>query len=254
MTETVPSTGPMSAPLQLIRADVRVRDFQRWMGIKRLQDEDHAMHCLLTECFGDLAPKPFRLIVPRGAACGVLYGYGHVEADALRDAAGVYADPLQAKILPGRTINSKPMPTEWQAGKQLGFEARIRPIVRRSRNAETHPSREWDAFQLKAMQYPKNEMPCSREEVYREWLSDQFDRRGGAQLESAELRSFQRTHAVRKLRARHSEGPDAVMRGVLTITDADAFTALLTQGIGRHRAYGYGMLLLRPAGGRRIER
>ena len=208
------------------------------------------MHCLLTECFGDLAPKPFRLIVPRGAACGVLYGYGHTGADALRDAAGMYADPLQVKILPGHTISSKPMPTEWRAGKRLGFETRIRPVVRRSRNAESRPGREWDAFQLKAMQYPKNGMPCSREEVYRKWLSDQFERRGGAQLESAELQSFQRTRAVRKLRARyseHSEGPDAIMWGVLVITDAATFTTLLSQGIGRHRAYGYGMLLLRPA-------
>ena len=254
MRDTATSTDSPAAPLQLIRADVRIRDFQRWMGCKRLQDADHAMHCLLTECFGDLAPKPFRLIVPRGAVCGVWYGYGHAGADSLRDAAGIYADPLQAKIIPVHTINSKPMPTEWRADKQLGFETRIRPIVRRSRNAESHPGREWDAFQLKAMQYPKNEMPCSREEVYREWLSGQFDRRGGARLESAELRSFQRTRAVRKLRARHSEGPDAVMRGVLTITDAAAFTALLTQGIGRHRAYGYGMLLLRPACGRLSER
>ena len=247
MMDVATSTDSPAAPLQLIRADIRIRDFQRWMGCKRLQDPDHAMHCLLTECFGDLAPKPFRLIVPRGAACGVLYGYGQAEADTLREAAGVYADPLQAKIIPGHTINSKPMPTEWRTEKQLGFETRIRPIVRRSRNTESCPGREWDAFQLKAMQYPKNEMPCSREEVYREWLSDQFDRRGGARLESAELRSFQRTRAVRKLRARHSEGPDAIMRGVLTITDAAAFTTLLTQGIGRHRAYGYGMLLLRPA-------
>ena len=248
MMDTATSTDSLTTPLQLIRADVRVRDFQRWMGCKRLQDADHAMHCLLTECFGDLAPKPFRLIVPRGVARGVLYGYGHAEADALRDAAGIYADPLQAKILPGHTINSKPMPTEWRADKQLGFETRIRPVVRRSRNVESRPGREWDAFQLRAMQYPKNGMPCGREEVYREWLSDQFARRGGARLKSAELRSFQRTRAVRKLRASHSEGPDAVMRGVLTVTDATAFTALLTQGIGRHRAYGYGMLLLRPAG------
>ena len=244
MTDAATSTDSLAAPLQLVRADVRVRDFQRWMGGKRLQDPDHAMHCLLTECFGDLAPKPFRLIVPRGASCGVLYGYGHTEADALRDAAGMYADPLQTKILPGHALNSKPMPTAWRAGRRLGFETRIRPIVRRSRNAS---GREWDAFQLKAMPYPKHEMPYSREEVYREWLSDQFVRRGGARLESVELRSFQRTRAVRKLRARHSEGPDALMRGVLTITDAAAFTALLTQGIGRHRAYGYGMLLLRPA-------
>ena len=31
------------------------------MGMRRLQDTDHAMHCLLTECFGDFAPKPFRV-------------------------------------------------------------------------------------------------------------------------------------------------------------------------------------------------
>ena len=237
-------------PLQMIRVEIRVRDFQRWMGTRRLQDPDHAIHCLLKESFGDLAPQPFRLILPRGSSKGVLYGYGMADADALRAAAGIYTDPLQAKILPGHTINSKPMPSEWPAGKQLGFETRVRPIVRRTRNAESRPGKEWDAFQLKAMQYPKNGMPCSREEVYREWLSDQFERRGGAQLDlnKTKLVSFQRTHAVRKPHTRHSEGPDAVLRGILTITDADTFANLLAQGVGRHRAYGYGMLLLRPAG------
>lgn len=262
MMDAVTSTDSLAAPLQLVRADIRVRDFQRWMGIKRLQDADHAMHCLLTECFGDLAPKPFRLIVPRGASCGVLYGYEHAEADALREAASIYADPLQAKILPGHTINSKPMPMEWRAGKRLGFEARIRPIVRLEKDTSRipagvqrcfkegglRPGKECDAFLWEAIKHPEMDaMRRSREEVYTEWLSRQFDRRGGARLESAALRSFQRTRAVRKLHARHSEGPDAIMQGILTITDADAFTSLLTQGIGRHRAYGYGMLLLRPA-------
>ena len=269
MTDAATLTGPMLAPLQLIRADIRVHNFQRWMGIKRLQDVDHAIHCLLTECFGDLAPKPFRLIVPRSAACGVLYGYGHAEADALRDAAGIYADPLQAKILPGHTINSKPMPTEWRAGKRLGFETRVRPIVRLEKDTSRVPSgvqryfkggglrpgKECDAFLWEAIKHPETSTTRrSREEVYTEWLSGQFDRRGGARLESADLRSFQRTRAVRKLHTRHSEGPDAVMRGVLTITDATAFTALLAQGIGRHRAYGYGMLLLRPACAEPAER
>ena len=59
--------------------------------------------------------------------------------------------------------------------------------------------------------------------------------------------SFRRTRAVRKLHGQQSEGPDAVMRGNLTVTDSDSFVALLARGIGRHRAYGYGMLLLRPA-------
>jgi len=43
-------------------------------------------------------------------------------------------------------------------------------------------------------------------------------------------------------------GPDAVFKGVLQIHDADAFNRLLRRGIGRHRAFGFGMLLLKPAG------
>ncbi len=238
-----------SQPLFMIRTEVALREFRRWMGIKRLQDADHAMHCLLTESFGELAPRPFRLMMPRDQSRGVLYGYAQAEATALRNAAGTYADPSQLRILSADRIASKPMPSVWQAGNRLGFETRIRPIARRSRNADHRPGTEWDAFQLEAIRYPKGEMPRSREAVYTDWLSEQFNRRGGAQLDRdrTKLVSFQRTRAVRRLHARHSEGPDAVMRGVLTIMNPDAFSHLLAHGIGRHRAYGYGMLLLRPA-------
>ena len=237
------------APLQMIRADISVRDFQRWMGSRRLQDADHAMHCLLTECFGELAPKPFRAMFPRGGSKGTLYGYGTADADALRDAAGTFACPLQSQIIPAGSLDSKPMPAEWPAGKRLGFEVRIRPIVRRTRQAYSRPGKEYDAFQIEADQYPRGEMPRNREEVYRVWLASRFDVRGGAKLESASMQSFQRIRAYRKRNAaRYSEGPDALMRGELTVTDGAAFACLLKKGIGRHRAYGYGMLLLRPAG------
>ena len=89
---STPAAGQLS--LQMLRADVNVREFQRWAGIKRLHDNDHAMHCLLTECFGrEMSPKPFRTIFPRGGSKGVLYGYGRADANALRDAAGIYALP-----------------------------------------------------------------------------------------------------------------------------------------------------------------
>ena len=238
----------MTEPLQMIRAEIGARDFQRWMGMRRLQDPDHGMHCLLTECFGrDLAPRPFRAIFPRGGSHGCLYGYGSAGADDLREAVGAYADPLQCRIIPPHSIDSKPMPAEWTAGRRLGFEVRMRPIVRRTDKADTRPGKEWDAFQLEAEQHPKGEMTRSREEVYTDWLRKQFESRGGAALESAMLASFQRTRAVRRLRGTYSEGPDALMRGTLEITDGPAFAKLLAGGVGRHRAYGYGMLLLRPA-------
>lgn len=241
--------GVSSQSLFMIRAEVALREFRRWMGIRRLHDADHAMHCLLTESFGELAPRPFRLLMPRGQARGVLYGYARVEDSDLRGTATAYADPVQVRILPSDRIASKPMPVEWRSGRQLGFEVRVRPTVRRSRNADFRPGKECDAFALEASRHAQGEMPQSRESVYADWLSGQFERRGGAQLDRARTRlaSFHRTRAVRKRHARYSEGPDAVMRGVLTITDPDAFSNLLVNGIGRHRAYGYGMLLLRPA-------
>lgn len=43
------------------------------------------------------------------------------------------------------------------------------------------------------------------------------------------------------------QGPDAVFTGVLQVQDPTAFAALVARGIGRHRAFGFGMLLLKPA-------
>lgn len=246
---TMPTdAAPEVATLHLVRAQINVRELHRWMGEKRLQDQDHAMHCLLVECFGDLAPKPFRLITPRDLPSGVLYGYGTADADSLKEALGIFADPLQARIVPAEALEGKPMPSAWLAGQRLGFETRIRPIIRRSRNAKDRPGKECDAFLHEALQFPKDGMGRTREEVYNEWLAEQFRHRGGADLdvEHTRLVAFQRTRAVRKLHARHSEGPDALLRGILTVTEPAAFATLLAQGIGRHRAYGYGMLLLRP--------
>ena len=224
---------PVTTPRQMIRAEINVREFHRWMGSRRLQDPDHAMHCLLTECFGKpppegdgLAPKPFRLIIPRGAATGTLYGYGPADADALREAAQLYGDPAQCRILNLPTLAAKSMPTEWTAGKRLGFEIRIRPVVRRGRGA-MNPSPERDIFQLEAEKYPRKEMPYNREEIYRDWLTHLMARQGGAELESATLQSFQRVRSYRKRQARQYvdsiEGPDAVMQGNLTVKEPAAF-------------------------------
>ena len=235
--------------LQMIRADVSVRDLQRWMGTRRLQDPDHAMHCLLVEIFGDLAPRSFRFMVPRSSSRGVLYGYGNADADELRDAAGTFAEPLQMRIIPSSEIACKPMPSQFQPGKRLGFEARVRPVIRKARGSE-RAGAEMDAYQLTAESYPKGEMPLTREEVYRQWLSDRLEQSCGAVLEQEQTRlvSFQRVRSFRKRRGRYVEGPDAVLRGVLSVTDPSAFAHLLSRGVGRHRAYGYGMLLLRPPG------
>lgn len=244
---TTTADVPATATLQMIRAEISVRDFQRWMGTKRLQDPDHAMHCLMAECFGDLAPKPFRLILPRGAPTGVLYGYGQADADALREEAAIGADPLQYRMVT-RGLESKLMPSQWQAGRSLNFEVRIRPTRRLKRPADNgEHTAERDAFLMQALD--PNRETKSREEVYGTWLAEQLQKSGAAELNSSSLRSFLRTRSQRKQGGRRIEGPDAVMQGSLTIKDPEEFSSLLARGIGRNRAYGYGMLLLRPGRG-----
>jgi len=261
--DTAQRSNTADAPLRMIRATVDIRAFHEWAGSRRMMrqsafDPGYALHCLLTETFGDLAPKPFRLIVPRskGVRHGTLYGYCGADAHELRQESDICACPLQARILPANRIDTKPMPTEWRVGKRLGFETLIRPVARcRDSKPDSESNRkgnsERDVF-LHSVELQKSQgedTPISREAVYSDWLAAQLLRHGGARLEgSAVMKSFQRTRIIRNLSARQSiEGPDALMRGVLTITDAAAFNALLARGIGRHRAYGYGMLLLRPA-------
>ena len=205
------------------------------------------MHCLLMETFGGISPKPFRLLAPRqsGVLRGVLYGYAQVSADRLIDSAASFADPLQTLVLPKESIQTKAMPLDWESGRRLGFEVLVRPVVRQTRNAE-HPGAERDAYQREAEQLPKGRMLPSREDVYVRWLSDRLARQGGAKLEECRLAGFRRVRVVRKLHGPSIDGPSAVMHGTLTICEGSKFSELLRSGIGRHRSYGYGMLLLRP--------
>ena len=255
---TVSDAG--SRPLHMFRADLDVRAFHRWAASRGLIarasfDEGFAMHHLLGQSFGDLAPRPFRVIVPRdrGRSTGVLYGYCRATVDDLREAAAAYADPLQAQALPAAGIDAKPMPGEWEPGRRLGFEVLVRPIVRRKRVAPRRGHAERDAFQVEADpslvgRKAGETMMRSREEVYADWLGERLER-NGARLEAATLHSFQRVRSIRKLGSRPTEGPSALMRGTLTVTGREAFATLLEGGVGRHCAYGYGMLLLRPARG-----
>ena len=252
----------MTEAINMVRTDVSTKDLHRWMSTRRLNSQEHAFHCLLVETFGkELAPKPFRTMFPKNGDIATLYGYTEHQAEELREAAALFACPLQASIIPAQSIECKPMPTEWRTGKRLGFEVRVRPTVRLDRNPArvatearhaAHTSHlqagsECDAFTWQIAQYPKGEMPHSRERIYCRWLEKQLEDCGVAlDTSSVTLASFRLTKSVRQRNGRNSTGPDAVLRGTLTVQDAEAFNQLLARGVGRHRAYGYGMLLLKP--------
>lgn len=107
--------------------------------------------------------------------------------------------------------------------------------------------------------------PLTRAACYLDWLDARLRTAGGALARidgaagegawGARVDAYRATRLLARdrsgPRARPAavDGPDAVITGTLMVTDPEAFAAGLVRGIGRHRAFGFGMLLLTPPRG-----
>jgi CRISPR system Cascade subunit CasE len=205
-------------------------------------DLGYALHTLLATAFGAAAPKPFRHF---DDARGLL-AYSAHNAEQLQLAAQMAAPEVHATLGLER-FATRSFPTEWATGRRLGFELRVRPVLR------TREGRERDVFLAEIDKRSGADGELSRETVYAEWLARELARGDAARVEQVQLDGFQLAASVRKGYAAEGKrpskrmaGPDALFSGELTVRDPTGFAALLARGVGRHRAFGFGMLLLRP--------
>lgn len=265
----------MTAPLHLVRLALdpaRLFDFEQRLHLPRGTSADlgYLVHCQLGTLFGQDAPAPFALEETKtqglnAQRIGVL-AYSTRDGAALRAHAQTFADPRAFESCDWSTFASKPMPERFERGMRLGFATRVSPFVRSRTpgDGETRldrhgkpKTREVDAFLAACWRADADapagmRQPVDREQVYREWLMREVARDHASTLDAAQLVAFQRVPLVRRTqgeqrKSEHLERPDARMEGTLTVTDPAAFHALLARGVGRHRAFGFGMLLLRPA-------
>lgn len=245
------------SPLRMVKLVLSQPDLMRLGKAKGLPMRDvdlgYLVHCLLGEIFGDDAPQPFDIRDTAGRSLDLL-AYTHKTADQLRRHADAFADPERHESVDWDRLHEKTMPETWPRGLELAFETRVCPVVRAASDTE-HYSKgsEVDAFLTRCAESDEDEEVPGREHVYTEWLRDQMQRRGDVDVLEAGMRSFE----LRKLTRRRHGGdrtarvftrPDTRMRGTLRVGEPDRFHELLETGIGRHRAFGFGMLLLRPAG------
>lgn len=216
--------------------------YRRIVGERRDADLDYAMHAHLRGVFGEFAPQPFR-IIETTARDALVLGYADHEAAVLE---------REALSFGWSELASKPMP-RLRAGRTVGFELRACP-TRRGRHSGPHPKRnpgvrEIDAFLAEAWRVGP-EKRVDREAVYRGWLGERLERGGAAELIHADLQRFRRLRTLRRTQGERRrstllERPDALLSGLLRVTDSEAFAERLRRGVGRHRAFGFGMLLLR---------
>jgi CRISPR system Cascade subunit CasE len=221
------------------------------------EDPGYALHAALRATLGELAPKPFALLERPGSQ--QLIGYTTASEPALREAlaAADLTDPLAAQALglhhPTQVV-IKPMPATWTTGQRLSFETRVAPVVR-SRTAQGGRYPEIDAAFHPAL---AGDDLGNREVAHGRWLARELTRDGAAQLLSHHAVAFSlsaiapRTFAADPKQARRQTHggllPDLTVRGQLQVQDPQAFAALLARGLGRHRSFGYGCLLLAPPG------
>ncbi|WP_413438182.1 type I-E CRISPR-associated protein Cas6/Cse3/CasE [Sulfuriferula sp. GW1] len=209
-------------------------------------DYGYALHGLLSAAFGEQAPRPFRYM---GNKQGLL-AYTLENLETLRQHASL-ATPDVARALGLDALDARPFPSVWKEGQTLGFEVRVRPVVR------AKDGRERDAFLHAADAIPAAEGDgiAQRALIYGGWLAKHFAVDGAAKIIQAQMEEFRLTRVLRKAgtgengkRKSHAvTGPDAVFKGQLQVGNPDAFARLLARGVGRHRAFGFGMLLLKPA-------
>lgn len=149
-----------------------------------------------------------------------------------------------------RSLETKRAP-ELPAGSRCDFRVRVCPVVRTRRAGNGAASRDGKkqgrgkSRELDAFVHAKIDEPSiSREAAYASWLQKQF-------ADSATLIACHITELRTDLMHRKGGGPfthpNVVLEGTLTVSDDAAFGAKLARGIGRHRAFGFGMLLIRPA-------
>lgn len=218
-------------------------------GHNRADDEDlgYAAHAWLQAAFGETAPACFRLAEGGNGALRLL-GYSSADGEAMKRHAESFAEPRVFAVcdwasVAAKSLDDVPLPN----GRTLGFEVRVCP-VKRSRSGER------DAY-LSAVEASAEGVSPDRARVYTEWLDERLSVVADLDRARTEMASFRLVSAWRRghdHRGRAGKGqrlvrPDALMRGRLSVTDSDAFRTLLGRGVGRHRAFGFGMLLLRPA-------
>lgn len=245
----------MSDSLHLVKVPLRPEKLiaiarRRALPLRDL-DEGYLCHCIMREMWQGRAPSPF--VLRRNGRTLDVWGYSGSDARALVDHARVFGDPsLLAAIDNLDYVASKRMP-RFDVGRRLGFFLRACPVVRLARPTNGHKvGAEVDAFLGRCFSAGR-EVAVSREQVYREWIIGKVNQSEmtGVVVDQVRVSAMSRERVVRRTqgterKAKRLERPDVRFEGELVVVNGERFPDWLAHGVGRHRAFGFGAVILVP--------
>lgn len=229
--------------MYLSRVRVATQDLDRNALVKLLSGDAYANHQLLWRLFTQAEERPFLF-------------RQEMEKDQLNAEQTPRGLPL-FYVLSSREpepvaglleCQSKPFDPQLSSGNKLLFKLRANPTVAR-KNAGEKRSRRHDVLMDAKWQCRQQgqETPCEVREAMdasaEKWLRNRSEA-WGFTLDSTPQLSGYRQHQWQRQK-RQIQFSSVDYEGVLTVSDPERLRAALFSGVGRSRAFGCGMLMVR---------
>src|ERR1700730_2368617 len=207
-------------------------------------DIDMLIKSTLTEAFAGAVVRPWSLHRQSGPVATII-GYSTIPVADVDRRLGLALPAIRTAI---KSVYGHSLPP-LASGEAFRFSVRLCPTIRVTPSKDkSHPHGEIDAFLVDVQ---RGETNIEREGVSGRCL---IERLKGASVERAKLTRLRLEQMSRPHRGASAPAsgvaqrvvPDAVLEGVLTVSDPTVFTQILMTGVGRQRAFGRGYVRLEP--------
>jgi CRISPR system Cascade subunit CasE len=144
------------------------------------------------------------------------------------------------------SVETKQVGLQYNVGDELLFSITANPTQHRTvQTGHKYSDAISDALAALTIEERRKQRADTIQAVGVEWFSSRGER-GGFSVEPhrVEVEDYGRTY-IQRDGAKDIPVTRLSLRGVLTVTDPDAFATTLQVGLGRSRAFGYGMLKVR---------
>ena len=218
-----------------INMTAAARHVAQFFPRRAISDPGYVIKTILTEAFGGPVLRPWALRAQRQQHA-VIVAYSSKPIDEITSRLGLALPSVRTCV---GEVFGYPVPALAKE-QRLRYTVRLCPTIRSTNRGET------DAFLL-AADMVSPDAGLTRDAIYRQYLAERLP---GVRLDTCRLEGFQLHAMVRKreggsgLAAR--KFPDAVLSGELTLVEPSHFMEVLAKGVGRQRAFGYGMVMLQP--------
>jgi CRISPR system Cascade subunit CasE len=248
----------MLAPYFLIRVSVDRAAMIRFARAMCIPGEDadqgYVVHAVLAATFDHgaerdtrIAPKPFRIAGQKGGESNDLdvLGYANVDHPTLLERAHQCPNRLAAGVLDLERMTSTRIPSTLARGMRAGFSVHACPVRRVKLSGQRRT--EVDIALASAPTPAGAGGARNANEGYCDWLRRGVEKGEAAHLLTARVASSCQKKCVRRTGQagwHHMQLPEVHFTGTLEVRDGEAFAQRVRSGIGRHRSFGFGLLLL----------